>query len=168
MKHDTNVGLGLKNIWTINCYDRYGMLKWGETKKNLITTEGLNHILETELNGGTQEVNWYIGLKGVGAVDAADNMLTHPGWGEINGYSQGTRPQLVLGSAVAGSIDNSANKAIYSISSTNTIAGAFISSDSTKSGTTGVLYGVVDFIVSRDVISGDTLEVAVTMTATSV
>lgn len=168
MKQDTNVGLALKNIWTVNCYDRYGMLKWGETKKNLITTEGLNHILETELNGGAQEANWYIGLKSVGAVDASDVMTSHGGWYEIVDYSQGTRPQLVLGSAVNGSIDNTANKGIYSITASNTVSGAFICSDSAKNGTAGVLYGVVDFIVSRDVISGDTLEVAVTMTASSV
>ena len=54
MQHDTNMGLGLKNVWTIECYDSEGNLKWGETKKNLVTTEGLNHVLSSTLDGGTQ------------------------------------------------------------------------------------------------------------------
>ncbi len=145
MQHDTNMGLGLKNVWTIECYDSEGNLKWGETKKNLVTTEGLNHVLSSTLDGGTQITTWYVGLKGTGSPAAGDT----------------------LGTASAGSIDNTASKATYSINGTATIAGAFITSDSTKSGTTGTLYGVVDFASSRAVISGDTLEVTVTLTAAS-
>ena len=74
---------------------------------------------------------------------------------------------LHLGTAAAGSIDNTASKATYSINGTATIAGAFITSDNTKSGTTGTIYGAVDFSSARSVISGDTLEVTVTLTAAS-
>jgi len=38
---------------------------------------------------------------------------------------------------------------------------------SAKGGTGGILYGVVDFGSSRAVISGDTLEITVTLTAAS-
>jgi hypothetical protein len=94
-------------------------------------------------------------------------MSSHAGWTENTDYSQSVRQTLTLGTASAGSIDNTASKATYSINATATIAGAFITSDSTKSGTTGTLYGVVDFASSRAVISGDTLEVTVTLTAAS-
>ena len=56
-------------------------------------------------------------------------------------------------------------KATFSINATSTIAGAFMVTDDTKSGTSGTLYGVVDFGSTRSVISGDTLEITVTLTS---
>ena len=167
MQHDTDMNLGLKNIWEVVCLDSDGNEKWREINKNLVTTEGLNHVLSSTLDGGTQITTWYVGLKGTGSAAAGDTMSSHSGWSEITDYSQSVRQTLTLGTAAAGSIDNSANKASYSINATATVAGAFITSDSTKSGTSGTLYGVVDFASSRSVISGDTLEVTVTLTAAS-
>ena len=68
MNHTTDMNLAIKNIWTINCYDCNGNLKWGETKKNLVTTAGLNHILSSTFDGGTQITTWYVGLKNAGSV----------------------------------------------------------------------------------------------------
>ena len=167
MQHDTDMNLGLKNIWEVVCLDSDGNEKWREINKNLVTTEGLNHVLSSTLDGGTQITTWYVGLKGTGSAAAGDTMSSHSGWSEITDYSQSVRQTLTLGTAAAGSIDNSASKASFSINATATIAGAFIPSDSTKSGTSGTLYGVVDFASSRSVISGDTLEVTVTLTAAS-
>lgn len=161
------MNLAIKNIWTINCYDSNGNLKWGETKKNLVTTEGLDHILSTTFKGGTQITAWYVGLKNAGSVSAGDTMSSHAGWTEDVNYSQSVRQTLTLGAVASASVDNTANKAIYSINATSTIAGAFITSNNTKSGTSGTLYGVVDFSSARSVISGDTLEVTVTLTAAS-
>jgi acyl dehydratase len=53
----------------------------------------------------------------------------------------------------------------FSITGTATVAGAFLNTAAT--GTAGILYGVVDFSSSRAVISGDTLQVTVTVTAAS-
>jgi len=167
MNHNTDMNLAIKNIWTINCYDSNGNLKWGETKKNLVTTEGLDHILSTTFKGGTQITAWYVGLKNAGSVSAGDTMASHAGWTEDVNYSQSVRQTLTLGAVASASVDNTANKAIYSINATSNIAGAFITSNNTKSGTSGTLYGVVDFSSARSVISGDTLEVTVTLTAAS-
>jgi hypothetical protein len=94
-------------------------------------------------------------------------MSSHSGWSEITSYSQSVRQTLTLGTASSGSIDNVGNLATYTINGTATIAGAFINSDNTKGGSSGTLYGVVDFSSSRAVISGDTLTVTVTLTAAS-
>jgi len=110
---------------------------------------------------------WYVGLKGAGSAAAGDTMASHSGWAEVVAYSQAVRQTLTLGTAAAGSIDNTASKATYSINGTATVAGAFINSNNAKSGTAGTLYGVVDCGSSRAVISGDTLEVTVTLTAAS-
>jgi len=167
MKHDSDMNLGLKNIWNIKCFDSEGNLKWDVTKKNLVVTEGLNHVLSSTFDGATQITAWYVGLKNTGSVAAGDTMASHAGWTENVDYSQAARPTLTLGTAAAGSIDNTASKSVYSINGTATIAGAFITSDNTKSGTSGTIYGAVDFGSARSVISGDTLEVTVTLTAAS-
>ena len=167
MQHKTDMNLGLKNIWEVVCRDSEGNEKWREVNKNLVTTVGLNHVLSSTLDGATQITAWYVGRKGAGSAAAGDTMASHSGWAEVVAYSQAVRQTLTLGTAAAGSIDNTASKATYSINGTATVAGAFINSNSAKSGTAGTLYGVVDFGSSRAVISGDTLEVTVTLTAAS-
>jgi hypothetical protein len=167
MQHNTDMNLGLRNTWEVVCHDSEGNEKWREVNENLVTTAGLNHVLSSTLDAATQITAWYVGLKGAGAAAAADTMASHAAWTEVVDYSQSVRQTLTLGTAAAGSIDNSASKATYSINGTATVAGAFINSDSAKSGTAGTLYGVVDFGSSRAVISGDTLEVTVTLTAAS-
>jgi hypothetical protein len=61
-------------------------------------------------------------------------------------------------------ITNSASVAVFSINATTTIAGAFLTSDNTKGGTTGVLFSVANFQAPGDraVVSGDTLNVTYT------
>jgi hypothetical protein len=167
MKEKNEFNLGLRNIWEVVCYDSTGAEKWREKNKNLVTTEGLNHVLSITLDAGTQITAWYVGLAGAGTKAAADTMSSHGGWAVIADYSESVRQTLTLGTASAGSIDNTASKAVFSINGTATVAGAFITSSNTKSGTAGTLYGVVDFSSARSVISGDTLTVTVTLTAAS-
>jgi len=155
--------LGLTNIWSVTCLDKDGNVKWSETKKNLITTEGLNHILDTQFHAGTAVTTWYIGLKGAGTPAASDTLASHATWSEVSDYS-GTRKEWTEGAASAGSMTN-ASSVDFSVTGTATVAGAFLAS--ATSGTTGTLYGVVDFASSRSVISGDTLQVTVTVTAAS-
>ena len=155
--------LGLKNIWKVTCLDANGNVKWTEEKKNLITTVGLNHILDTQFHASTQVTTWYIGLKGAGTPAAGDTMASHATWSEISDYS-GDRKEWTEGASSAGSMTN-ASSVDFSITGTATIAGAFLNTAST--GTAGTLYGVVDFASARSVISGDTLQVTVTVTAAS-
>ena len=158
-----NVNLGLKNIWKVTCLDSAGNVKWVEEKKNLITTEGLNHILDTQFHAGTQNTTWYIGLKGSGTPAAGDTMASHASWAELTDYS-GDRKEWTEGAASNGSMTN-ATSVDFSITGSATIAGAFLNTAAT--GTAGTLYGVVDFASARSVISGDTLQVTVTVTAAS-
>ena len=111
----------------------------------------------------TQNTTWYIGLKGAGTPVAADTMASHSSWAELTGYS-GNRKEWTEGAASGGSMTNSSS-VDFTINATATIAGAFLNTAAT--GTAGVLYGVVDFSSSRAVISGDTLQVTVTVTAAS-
>lgn len=163
MSKDENFNLGLTNIWEVVCYDKDGKEKWREKNKNIIVTEGLNHILNTQFNAGTQVTTWYIGLKGTGTPVAADTMASHSSWSEITDYT-GNRKEWTEGAASAGSMTNSTS-VDFSMNAGVTVVGAFLNSAAT--GDSGTLYGVVDFASSRAVISGDTLAVTVTVTAAS-
>ena len=158
-----NVDIGLANFWKVTCLDKDGNIKWEEDNKNIIVTAGLNHILDTQFHATTQVTTWYIGLKGAGTPVAADTMASHGSWAELAGYS-GNRKEWTEGAASAGSMTNSSS-VDFTINATATVAGAFLNTAAT--GTSGTLYGVVDFSSSRAVISGDTLQVTVTVTAAS-
>jgi len=90
-------------------------------------------------------------------------MASHSAWSELAGYS-GSRKEWTEGAASSGSMTN-ASSVDFSVTGTATVAGAFLNTAAT--GTAGTLYGVVDFSSARSVISGDTLQVTVTVTAAS-
>lgn len=139
--------------------------KWADGFTNLVTTPGKNDLLTQYGKGSAYTAAWFVGLidnASFSAINAADTMASHAGWLEAVPYSNSTRPALTLGTASAGSIDNSASKASYTINATATINGAFTNTVSTKSGTTGTLYSAGSFGATRGVISGDTLNVQVT------
>lgn len=158
----------LENYYEIECRDKNGNLKWVEKFTNLVTTEGLNDSLDKHLKGSNYSAEWYLGLTGANPVFAAgDTMASHAGWTEVTAYSESTRPALVFGSVVAGSVDNSASRASYTVNADNTqIGGAFIVSNNTKGGTSGILYGGGAFAGGNKTLSnGDTLNVTITCTA---
>ncbi len=153
--------------YEVECYDKDGKLKWKDGFWNIVVTAGLNKLLDATFKNGLTTPAWYVGLKGTGSMVAGDTMASHSGWAEIVPYSDGTRPAYTPGSISAGAVDNSAAKAVFNINGTSTVYGCFLVDNNTKSGTTGVLYGGGDFGSSRAVVSGDTLNVTVTLTQTS-
>lgn len=144
--------------------------KWVEEVQNLVTTEGKNDQLTQYFKGSSYTGAFYVGLinnAGFSALavgDTAAQIGGSNGWAEATTYSESVRQTVTLGSASAGSIDNTASKAVFSINGTVTIYGGFVATVSTKSGTTGKLYGEAAFSSTRSVISGDTLTVTVTLT----
>lgn len=144
---------------------RNGKELWREVFYNIVTDQGINDMLDKYLKGSNYTAAHYIGLKGSGSVSASDTMNSHPGWSEVTAYDEATRPQAVWGTVANKSVDNSANRASYTINADNTtIAGAFLSTDNTKGGTAGILLSVGDFSQARTLSSGDVLYVTVTFT----
>lgn len=168
-----SIGLLFRNIYHFEARDSQGNLKWIEEVPNLVTTEGLNDLLTKYLKGSSYTAAWYVGLVNNSAFsafvagDTAAQIGGSNGWAEATTYSESVRQTLTLGSAAAGSISNTASKAVFSINGTVTIHGGFVASVSTKSGTTGVLYGEAAFSADRSLVSGDTLTITVTLTAAS-
>lgn len=155
-----------RNTYRVECRDAAGNLKWVEEIHNTVVTEGLNDVLTKYFKGSGYTAAWYVGLKGTGNVVAGDTAASHAGWSEVTAYSEGARQALTLGTAAAGSIDNTASKAVFTIDTNGTdVYGFFVISNSTKGGTSGVLYGGANFGTARTGLqSGDTLTVTVTLT----
>ena len=163
----TNELIKLENHYQVECFDKDGNLKWVEEFDNLITNAGLDDNLDKYLKGSAYTAGFFVGLTdGTPTVAAADTMASHAGWAEIDDYAEATREALTLGTVASQSVDNSASKASFSINATVTVGGAFIVTNSTKNGTTGILYGVGAFTGGDKALAdGDTLNVTVTCTA---
>jgi hypothetical protein len=163
-------GLALipRTFQKIECWrkiDGILQLVWEEEVPNLTVNTGLNDILTNYWKGSAYTASFFVGLKSTGTIAAADTMASHSGWTDSTGYSNATRPALTLGTVASQSVDNSASKAVFNINATATIGGAFVCTNSTVGGTTGLLIGASDFGASRSVLSGDTLNVQITNTA---
>lgn len=142
----------------VECIGADGEVKWVEDIHNLVTTEGKNDILDKYFKGSAYTAAWYLGLKGTGSAAVGDTLASHAGWSESTPYA-GNRPAITFGATSAGS--NTATAVSYSINATATVAGAFVGSVNT--GTAGKLYSAGDFAASRSVVSGDTLNVTLTV-----
>lgn len=163
-----NETISVTGNYTVECFDASGNLKWSEHIKNLVVTAGKNNMLDTYFSGSSYNAAWYLGLvDGASSptYNAADVMSSHAGWSEFTSYSESTRPAPSWGSASSGSKATTATS--FSISGSGTVAGAFMTTNNTKSGTTGTLYSAGNFTGgSRTVSSGDTLNVTYTATLT--
>ena len=147
--------------YQVECVAPDGTVRWTEDITNLVTTEGKNDLLDKYFKGSAYTAAWYLGLKGTGSAAAGDTLASHSGWSESTPYS-GNRPALSFGTSSGGS--NTATVVSYTINASATVAGAFVSSVNT--GTSGKLYSAGDFASSRSVLSGDTLNVTLTVSFT--
>ena len=160
--------------YTVTCTAPDGTVRWEESFPNLVVNVGKADLLNKYFTGTSYTAAWYLGLvDGASSptYNAADTMASHSGWTENVGYSQSTRPAAAFGAASAsgggagsagtGTISTSATA--FSINASGTIAGAFLTTVSTKSGTTGTLYSAGSFTTgNRAVLNGDTLNVTYT------
>lgn len=157
-------------VYQVECHDKHGNFKWREVAKNIIPTVGLNDALDKHLKGSSYTAAWYVGLvSGSPTVAAGDTMSSHSGWTEVTAYDESVRQTLTLGSVASGSVDNTASKAQFTISTNGTtVGGAFIVSNSTKGGTSGVLYSVAPFSSDKSGLDdGDVLTVTAVATMAS-
>ena len=90
---------GLTGYYDVKCLDSAGNVKWEETIKNLVTTEGKNDILDKYFSGTAYTAGWYMGL--VNATPSptyavTDTLASHSTWAELaagTAYS-GSRPTV--------------------------------------------------------------------------
>jgi len=158
----------LKTHFHIVARDPQGNIKWTDEFDNLVVNAGLDDSLDKHLKGSSYTAAWYVGLTdGTPSVAAGDTMASHAGWTEVTAYDEANRQTLTLGSVSGQSVDNSASKAVFTVSTNDTtIGGAFITTDDTKGGSSGTLYGGGAFSAGDKTLDDDdTLTITVTLTA---
>jgi hypothetical protein len=162
--------VGIGGVFTVECLDANGNLKWSDEFPNLVVNTGLQYSNTQVFKGAGYTATWYMGLVNSGnTFDATDTILLHSGWTENTAYAQSARPTIVFGTATTANPSViTSTTTIFSMNNTATIAGAFVVNEATKGGTTGTLFSEGNFTVgSRSVVSGDTLNVTYTFSATA-
>jgi hypothetical protein len=136
---------------------------------NLVTNEGLNHMLNVTLQAATQVASWYLGVFEGNytplATDTGANITANST--ESTAYASATRPAFVDVAATAQVITNSASRASFVFNATKTIYGAFLHSNSAKSSTTGTCFSAARFGASKAVVNLDELLLTYSFTASS-
>lgn len=159
-------------VYSVQCFDKDGNLKWEDTVDNVVTNVGKNQMLDSALAGSAYTVAGpYMGLIDANASGAAatDTMASHAGWAEV-GSSAPTytspRKTLSWSAASAGSKTTSTN-AQFSMTGSGTVGGCFIvfgtGAVSTIGSTAGILYSAGAFTGgSKSVVNGDVIAVSYT------
>jgi hypothetical protein len=140
-----------------------------EDVTNLIPTEGLNYMLGASLTGVAQTSSWFIALfEGNYTPVAGVTAATFPAAAtESTAYTEATRVAWVPGAIAAGSVSNTASKAVFTMNATKAIYGIAQTSISAKSAVTGTLVSVATFSAVKNVVATDVLNVTSTISATS-
>ena len=160
----------IKGYWEVRCFGLDGILKWVERVHNLVTDEGLNHMLNTEFTGSTQISPWRLVLFEDDHTPLAGDTYAVPGFTEFEAYDEAVRPEFNETSSTAESISNADNQAVFSVNDTKTLFGAGLlgggSAPDTKGNVAGggTLFSSVKFGSSQGVLSGEVLNVSYTVT----
>jgi hypothetical protein len=165
--------VGLEGVYTAECYDAQGNLKWSDSIKNLTTNVGRASMNNAYLDNSAAGAI-VMGLKGTGTAVVGDTQASHGSWLEVGlanapTYS-GTRktPTFSASTTANPSVKSTSAAVVFAMTGSGTVAGAFINvgGSSTVDNTTGVLFSAGDFTAgSKTVTSGDTINVTYTLSA---
>ena len=155
-------------VYSVECRDAAGNLKWTDTFHNLVVNQGLQDMNAKYFASATPYTStWFLGLvtgPGSGTTFAATDTLASKAWTENTNYT-GNRKAVTFGTATTADpsvITNSAAPSTFTMNANaQTIAGAFLCNVS--SGTSGILFSAGDFTGGDKLVdSGDTLSVTYT------
>jgi hypothetical protein len=130
----------------------------------VVTDEGARYLLDNGMAGSAYTAAFFLGLISnvsyTGVPVAANTMASHATWTESTAYSQGARPTAAWSAAATRSKAFS-SALTYTMNATDTIKGSFLTTNSTKGGTTGVLFSAGLFTGGdQPAVSGNTLTVS--------
>lgn len=138
--------------------------------RNIVTNQGLDHILSSTLAGGTQITTWRVAISKSNTTPLATHTYASPGYTEIAGsdVDEASRQTWTPGSVSSQSVDNTASPAVYTAAATFTAYGAAGvgggSAPQTIANTAGggTLYNSALYSSSKSMTDDDTLTTEIT------
>ena len=148
---------------------RNGEVVESSLEKNLIPAEGLAHILSVVCKGGSQVPTWYVSIfEGNYTPVTTNTAANFPGLStECVAYAEVVRQTWDEGAIAAGTVDNAASKAEFTINATKTLYGCALSSVSSKGSTAGTLLSAVRFSTPKQAEAGDIIRITAPVSLTS-
>ena len=142
---------------------------------NIVVTEGLTHMLGVVLGDLSALPDWYFGLFSANVTPVntwtAANFTANATEivSNTEGYSETVRQTFVEAAAAAGSINNTASKAAFTIATATSITvwGAGLLSSNVKGGTTGTLMSAAKFSAARTLYATDVFNLGYSLALTS-
>lgn len=135
--------MGVQGKFVFKAY-KNGLKLWEEVATNAWTDEGLQYLADRCFKGIIPSLLTYnMGIIDTGAVLASgDTMGSHVGWTENVTYDEATRVTWGQGDpSVTANVVTILGGVFFNMNiNSQVLAGAFISSDNTKGGTSGTLF----------------------------
>ena len=165
------------DVWLSHMRDGEYLCKDEYQGKNIVTTQGLNSLLDTAVGAVTQITAWYCGIFKTNYVPLAGSIastaLGAAGlFGECQDADYSTpatnRAAYPIVAASGGVITNAASPAVFTIAAASiTVYGSFLASSAAKTATTGVLLAAKKFDTSRAVVTSDQLTITYQISSSS-
>lgn len=160
-------GISFKGVFKFDVYSPGGIYLGTLHIPNTTMTAGRTDLLSVAFAAGTQKTAWYFGLidaTGYSAISAGDTSAAHAGWTESTAYAEATRQ--AWSPTAASSVATNATAPTITMNATTTVKGAFIISNSTKGGATGILWSAGLFSSGdQALVSGQVLRPTYSLTA---
>ena len=156
-------------------FDRVNMGQWDKAGNNLVTAEGISHILNVALGAKAKPAGHYIALFSGSAAPQANWKASN--FAEVaaeivsmtEGYTSPTRPQWTPPDTATNSIDNmdAAARVTIATASQLNVTGAAVLTASGKGATTGVLLSAFKYAAQRTFQDGDVYDIGYRFSLTS-
>ncbi len=174
-KHSRESGIQMEGRVRVEQY-RDGECLWDawDPIPNIVTTDGLNHILDVVMGAQAKSTTWYVFLFLANVTPVSGD--TSAKLGSANAYDEAqddsydpatNRPEYIDVAAAAGVMTNAASKAQFTMKLTETVYGAGMVDVQAKTAVTGDLLAAKKFTNSRAVVLDDELYVTYQISATS-
>ncbi len=143
-----------------------GGLKWADSWQNLVVNEGLDHLLDVTLSGGSQDTSWFVGLLAASPSPLASWTATEIASNDFVAYDESTLQAWTDGGVSSQSVSNSGSPATFTCSTNgSSIGGAFLIGTNAKATPAGTLYAAGAFSGgNKSLDDGDTLDVTASFT----
>ncbi len=145
-------------LYTMEHFDKYMEPLWRMDYHGLVPTAGLNKLIDACFKTGLASPAWYVGIidgASTPVVSATDTMASHAGWVEYEDISNSTRPAFTAGTVAAGAVDNSAARALFTISADGLVWGSFMVDEDTIGGNTQTLFDAGVFAEGAQAVKKD-------------